>query len=93
MPRQKTGGRQKGTPNKRTVELAEKLAEMGFDPVATLVAIARDPSATPELRAHCAADLLPYLYPRRKAVELSGDDGPAELIVRWAGDMPSLPPR
>lgn len=39
----KTGGRVKGTPNRATVALREKLAALGCDPVAELVGIAKDP--------------------------------------------------
>jgi len=38
----KTGGCQKGTPNKRTAALAERLEERGCDPVAALVEITQD---------------------------------------------------
>lgn len=48
----KTGGRQKGTPNRRTAVLAELLDEHGCDPVAALVGIAQDADTPRELRAH-----------------------------------------
>lgn len=67
----KTGGRQAFTPNRRTLELAERLEAAGFDPVRVVIEIARDVAAAPELRLRAASELLPYLFPRRKAVELS----------------------
>ena len=77
MNGQKTGGRVAGTPNKRTVELIERLDALGCDPLEGLARIAADPATDTALRARVYADLLPYLYPKRKAVELSGPDGGA----------------
>ena len=74
----KTGGRQAETPNRRTLELAERLEAADFDPVQVVIDVARDAASSPELRLRAAAELLPYLFPRRKAVEL-----------RAAGDMPT----
>ena len=39
----KTGGRAKGTPNRATAALKEKLAALGYDPVDELVKIAQIP--------------------------------------------------
>lgn len=36
----KTGGRQRGTPNKATVDVAEKLAALGCDPLKILASLA-----------------------------------------------------
>jgi hypothetical protein len=80
----KTGGRTRGTPNKRTAELAERLHELGCDPLAGLAQIAADPATDVVLRARVYADLLPYLYPRRKATEVTGKDGgPVEVDHDW----------
>ncbi len=80
----KTGGRQAGTPNKRTAELTERLAELGCDPLEGLARIAADPSTEPGLRVKIYADLLPFVYPKRKSVEL-GAEGASELRISWAG--------
>ncbi len=85
----KTGGRTAGTPNKRTAELTERLAELGCDPLEGLARIAADPATEPALRARVYADLLPYLYPKRKAVELSGFDG-GDLRVTWANAIADI---
>ena len=74
QPRERRGGRTPGTPNKRTAELVERLAELECDPVEGLAKIASDPSTDSALRARVYVDLLPYLYPKRKSVELSGQD-------------------
>lgn len=64
-------GRKKGSLNRRTVELTERLEQLGCDPVAGLVSIAADQTATLELRARCYESLLPYLYPKRKAIDVT----------------------
>ena len=76
----KTGGRQKGTPNKRTVDLAERLEALDCDPVTELVRLAMDPATKPAIKARCYIDLLAYLYPKRKAVEVSTSENP--IILR-----------
>jgi hypothetical protein len=86
MKGKKTGGRTAGVPNKRTVELTERLAALGCDPLAGLVQITADPTAELALRAKVLSDLLPYMYPKRKALELSpkDDDRDVTWTFRWA---------
>lgn len=67
----KTGGRTKGTPNKRTVEVMEKLETLGCDPIAGLAQLAMDPSNSPELRGRMYAELAGYVAAKRKAVEVN----------------------
>lgn len=73
MPRPKglpkTGGRVRGTPNKKTDELARKLAKLGCDPIEGMALIAIDPDHAPELRVRCYIELAQYLYPKRKAAD------------------------
>lgn len=50
-----------------------------------------DPSLTPDLsdsdRAQIALRLMKYMYPERRAVEITGEEGgPLELVVTWAGE-------
>ena len=80
MPRPKTGGRTRGTPNRRTVDIQEKLAAMGCDPIAGMAAIATDEKQDIALRAAMYKELAQYVAPKRKAVEMSGVDG-AELTL------------
>jgi len=72
----KTGGREKGTPNKRTVELAERLEALDCDPVARLANLANDPDLDPAIRARCCIELMAYLYPKRKAIEFTEIEQP-----------------
>lgn len=113
----KTGGRQRGVPNRRSLELAQKLAELKCDPVKGMARIAMAEVPCPvcagrkkakfskaengrwqhdplngtlmkclacygsgkgrvslELQGKMLAELAQYLYPKRKAIEVSVDD-------------------
>ena len=53
-----------------------------------------DPALTPDLndgeRAQIALRLMKYMYPERKSVEVTGEEGgPVELVVKWAGEKSS----
>ena len=74
-PGERRGGRQKGTPNKQTVEVQQRLTELDCDPIEGMARIAMDASNPPELRGRMFAELASYVAPKRKAVELSGADG------------------
>lgn len=66
----KSGGRAKGTPNKRTTEVADLLYALGCDPVEGMARIAMDEAHAPELRGRMYAELAGYLFPKRKALEI-----------------------
>jgi hypothetical protein len=70
----KTGGRQKGTPNRATISLQDKLAGLGCDPLGELVRIARDSKTKVETTVQIYFALLPYLFPKRKPVEISDEE-------------------
>ncbi len=53
----KTGGRRAGTPNKRPMEIATRLEELGCDPVEGMARIAMNPKNKPELRGRMFAEL------------------------------------
>ena len=76
----KTGGRQKGTPNRRTAEVAARLEELGCDPVEGMARIAMDASNPPELRGRMYAELAQYVAAKRKAIELGHAEGPTVQI-------------
>lgn len=65
--RQKTGGRQIGTPNKRTSHLVDVLNEMDVDPVRAIMELL--PALEPKEQVDVYRDLMTYLYPKRKAIE------------------------
>lgn len=76
----KTGGRTKGTPNRRTVahrELAAQLATTtGASPLEVLLACMRHAFARgeAELAADFAAKAAPYVHPKLSAIELDLKD-------------------
>jgi hypothetical protein len=65
----KTGGRKKGTPNKATVELAERLHELGCDPLSVIATVCMNNRLSAELRMRAAFELLSYRYPKRRPIE------------------------
>lgn len=68
----KTGGRAKGTPNKRTLDIQQRLDELKCDPIEGMARLAQDENASPELRGRMFSELAQYVAPKRKAVDLSG---------------------
>jgi hypothetical protein len=77
----KTGGRSKGTPNRKTLEVEEKLAEIGCDPIQAMAKIAAIAMAAGDhrLAGDLYKELAQYVAPKRKAVEHSGlGGGPIE---------------
>ena len=72
-PGERRGGRREGTPNRRTLEIIEKLEALGCDPVEGMAKLAADENNSAELRGRMYAELAQYVAPKRKAVEHSGD--------------------
>ena len=70
--REKTGGRKKGTPNKKTLEFEKKLNECGFDAIEEAVCLFRN-TEDDSIKANILSNFFKYLYPQRKAVEISGE--------------------
>jgi hypothetical protein len=83
----KTGGRQRGTPNKRTVEVSERLAALGCDPIEGMALLAMDANNPPELRGRMFAELAGYVAPKRKAVEIGSRE--QQQVVFHLGIAPS----
>ena len=76
----KTGGRRKGTPNRATLALRDKLEALGCDPAIELAKMGMNDKNPGELRERCLNDLLPYVYPKRKPVDVSSE-GPSVTNV------------
>ena len=88
----KSGGRTKGTPNKKTQEVVERLEALGCDPIEGMARIAMNEANPLELRGRMFAELAGYVAPKRKAIEHSSEDGSGEITVRWmTPDVRSLP--
>ena len=82
---ERRGGRQKGTPNKRTTELYAKVTE-GETPLEYLLRRMRDKTVDDSVRTHCAVAAAPYCHPRLASTEITGaNKGPLQVE--------NLPPR
>lgn len=76
----KTGGRKRGVPNKKTQVFQEALDSHGIDVVSQLAEIL--PHLDSAKRADVLLHLLAYQFPKRKAVEITGQNGlPAPEVV------------
>lgn len=69
----KTGGRQKGTPNKRIAfSVHERLKEGGIDLIKDILKDIEE-MKNPVDRCKCRLQLLEYCDAKRKAIEMTGD--------------------
>ena len=100
----KTGGRKKGTPNKKTQILTEILEEKGFCVVTNKLRIYKkalnnfknDRSDFRfkylEIADSVPKDLMQYVYPKRKSIEVTGAEGQplsfVALVQECSGDEP-----
>lgn len=76
----KTGGRQKGTPNKATAAKAAAIAEAGITPLDFMLQLMRDEVADAAQRLDAAKSAAPYVHPRLQAVDPK--TGSAAVVVR-----------
>jgi hypothetical protein len=78
----KTGGRQKGTKNKKTRKLEAATAKDGITPLDYLLSVMRDGEAQRHERTDAAKAAAPYLHPRLQSTVLSGigKDGAIKLV-------------
>lgn len=83
----KTGGRKKGTPNKKTLPLLARAKALKVDPFEILLLFAmgkwkrlgyKENVLTPENRLKAASEACQYLHPKRKALEVSDGNDPNE---------------
>lgn len=66
------GGRQKGTPNKRSVEFLQGLLAHECNPTAAIAALMQDPALGAKEKMDLWTILLPYCYPQFKAIDPDG---------------------
>ena len=83
-PGERRGGRQRGTPNKKTVlrnaALAAAAANPELSPLEFLLGIMRDPNASYELRIKVAQATLPFVHAKPGSARPGDPAGPAKLI-------------
>lgn len=72
----KTGGRKKGTPNRRTINLTEQLAAVNFNIPERLVELL--PQLSPSEQSKVLIDLMSFIYPKRKAIEVTEPKDPSD---------------
>jgi hypothetical protein len=65
----KTGGRQRGVPNRRTRELQEGAVQSGLDPVKYLLQVMGDEKADVDRRDRAAVAVAPYVAPRLSSID------------------------
>jgi hypothetical protein len=80
-PGERRGGRQRGAPNKRTLDVIERLAALRCDPITGTARIALNKKTPIELRANMFAELAQYVAPKRKALEHSAEPGLIEELL------------
>src|SRR6516164_4990473 len=97
--RRKTGGRQKGTPNKKTkarkAQEAAIAAEIedarsrGLEPLDYMLGVMRDVTADITRRDAMAKAAAPYRHPQLSSVKHGGDETPDHAIrIIWPGMPP-----
>jgi hypothetical protein len=83
----KTGGRKKGTRNKRTVAQMEMDASIDGDtPLAYLLAILRDKRQPQERRMWAAVAAAPFMHSKLKSIEYRGEEGgpiKRTVVLTW----------
>ena len=72
----KTGGRQKGTPNKRTLADEAKARKSGLMPLDYALKVMRDPNEEKSRRDWACQTALPYLHARRAPDDSQGNAQP-----------------
>lgn len=74
--RSKTGGRVKGTPNKRTQDLIDLIEREcpGYDPIVAMAKIANDEAQDYNIRVQCHKEVAQYIHAKRKAIEVNGGE-------------------
>lgn len=93
----KTGGRKKGTPNKRSLEIEAICEKLDCNPFEILLLFAKGdakalgymgatpgapaPTIAQDIRAKAAAEASKYLYSQKKAVELSTGDEGIKIVI------------
>lgn len=90
--KKKGPGRPKGSPNKRTIALMDQLDELGLDPVAELKECyeelqsivcyeASDKIENVNAKVRILSELMSYIYPKRKAIDITHDINEQAHIV------------
>ena len=79
MRGKKTGGRQKGVPNKATAAKAAAIARSGESPLDYMLRVMRNVKADLTTRLDAAKSAAPYVHPKLAAISHSGSIGTYDL--------------
>jgi hypothetical protein len=85
-PGERRGGRKRGSPNRRTLDVIEKLAALECDPIAGMARIAMNKENPLDIRARMFSELAQYVAPKRKAIEHSAQPGAIEALLARIDD-------
>lgn len=70
----KTGGRQKGSANIKTQDIANNAAEEGITPLEYMLEVMRDNKADPPRRDDMAKAAAPFIHPRLQSTKIEGPE-------------------
>lgn len=71
----KTGGRKKGTPNKKTEKQVQAVQESGLTPLEFMLQVMRDERKDDAERLDAAHKAAPYVHPKLAAIDHTGEIG------------------
>ena len=77
----KTGGRRKGSRNKRTRELLEKAEAGGQSAIEFMLEVMRDTKNDTEMRLDAAKAVAPYLHAKRAPEDRGGNTVPPMIYM------------
>jgi hypothetical protein len=81
-------GRPKGSKNRISTEVKDILRRAKVDPVTELLKISRERGVEVDVRLRVFCELAKYIYPQRKATEISGPAGAPLTITVVREDVP-----
>jgi len=77
----KTGGRQKGSKNKKKREVIQRAKDAGLMPLDYMLQVMRDETQPPERRDDMAKSAAPYLHPKRTPENRQGESQTYVLVT------------
>jgi hypothetical protein len=86
----KQGGRQKGTPNKKTLMKADEiLTQLNINPIRKLIEIAESEGVTTDQKINCYKEIAKYTFPKLKSqdIRIERDDMPNLITVELVNSI------
>jgi len=82
----KTGGRQKGTTNKKTQAVIDAVEKEGLTPLQFLLKVMRDTGDEMPVRIDAAKAAAPYIHAKLSAVH--NTNGNEQTLEEWLDELP-----